>query len=124
MAMQMQRAFNSKFLTRITQYKIVEGSYDVNNTWVEGAVTSQNIWGVIKTGNQHSKMEAGEALHTDDGGERYSDFKTLFVTDKYNLEVTDKIAYKGKYFNVLSRADEETYGFYSVLIEKTLEWTP
>ena len=122
--MQMQKAFNSRMLTKLIKYSVAEGSYDANNRWVEGAVTQRNIFGVIKTGNQFSQFSQGEALITEDGGERYSDYKTLYVTNKFTLLTSDKIKFKGKYFNVLQRSDEDVYGFYSALLEKTKEWTP
>lgn len=122
--MQMQRAFHSKMMTKLICYTVSEGSYDEENVWVEGTVTQKNIWGVIQTGNKFSKLDEGEALHTDDGGERFSNFRTLYVSDKFVIGATDKFLYQGLYFNVLQRSDEATFGFNSVLIEKTLEWTP
>ncbi len=124
MAIQMQRAFNSKMLTKMTQFTVEQGHYDTSNRWVQGAVASKKIFGVIKTGNQFSQMEEGEALHADDGGARYSEFRTLYVTDKYPIATGDKVGFKGKYFNVLQKSDEEVYGFYSVLLEKSKDWTP
>ncbi len=124
MAMQMQRAFNSRMLTKMTQYSLSKGEYDENNRWVQGEVTQKKIFGVIKAGNKFSQMEEGEALHAEDGGARYSEFRTLYVTDKYPISMEDKIGFKGKYFKVLQKSDEEVYGFYSVLLEKSKDWTP
>ncbi len=124
MAMQMQRAFNSKMLTKLTKYTVGTGEYNDDNRWVEGSVTSSNIWGVIKTGNKFSQFEEGEALHSEDGGARYSDFRTLYVTKKFPVQKNDKIGYKGKYYNVLQRSDESEFGYYSVLLEKSEEWRP
>ena len=124
MAMQMQRAFNSRMLTKVIKYSIAEGSYDEDNRWVEGRVIKSNIWGVIKSGNKFSQFEEGEAIHTDDGGERFSQYKTLYVTDKFPIERGDKVGYSGNYYNVLQRSEEEVYGFFSVILERTEEWTP
>jgi len=124
MAMQMQRAFNSRMLSPLTLYSATAGSYDADNIWVEGTTTTQTIYGVIKTGNKFSRHEEGEALHSEDGGARYSDYRTLYITDKYPVEKEDKILFKGKYFNVLQRSDESVFGFYSVLLEKSEEWQP
>ncbi len=120
----MQRAFNSRMLTKVIKYSIAEGSYDEDNRWVEGRVIKSNIWGVIKSGNKFSQFEEGEAIHTDDGGERFSQYKTLYVTDRFPIERGDKVGYSGNYYNVLQRSEEEVYGFFSVILERTEEWTP
>ncbi len=123
MAMSMKRAFNSKMLTKVILYSIAEGSYNDDNMWVEGEVTQKNIFGVLKTGNKFSQFDEGESLHVEDGGVRVSQYKTLYVTDKYPVEVTDKVRYRGVNYNVLQRSEEATYGFFSVLLEKSKEWT-
>tara|TARA_R110000851_G_scaffold308123_1_gene466912 strand:+ start:995 stop:1369 length:375 start_codon:yes stop_codon:yes gene_type:complete len=124
MAMQMQRAFNSRMLTKVIKYTIAEGAYDLENIWVEGTVTPSNIFGVIKSGNKFSQFEEGEALHSEDGGIRFSQYKTLYVTDKFPVDKGDKIGYAGNYYNVLQRSEESVYGFFSVILEKSTEWTP
>ena len=124
MAMQMQRAFNSKMLTKLIKYTLAEGTYDENNHWVEGRLKKSNIWGVVQAGNKFSQFEEGEALHSEDSGIRFSDYKTLYVTDKFPILLTDKISFKGIYYNVLQRSDESVYGFYSVILEKSKEWKP
>ena len=124
MAMQMKRAFNARMLTRVVKYVIEEGSYDDENVWVEGRVTKKNIYGVIKSGNKFSQFEEGEAVHSEDGGTRFSQYKTLYVTDKFPVERGDKIGYSGSYYNVLQRSEEAVYGFFSVILEKSTEWTP
>ena len=124
MAMQMQRAFNSRMLTKLIKYRVAEGYYSDENIWVEGRTVKKNIFGVLKTGNKFSQFEEGEALHSEDGGVRYSQYKTLYVTDKFPIEKEDKVGYKGKYYNVLQRSEEEVYGFYSVVLELSAEWNP
>ena len=120
----MQRAFNSRMLTRVVRYVIQEGSYDDDNVWVEGLITQSNIFGVIKSGNKFSQFEEDEALRVEDGGIRASQYKTLYVTDKYPLENTNKIGYQGNFYNIIQRSEESTYGFFSVILEKSKEWTP
>ena len=120
----MQRAFNSRMLTKVIKYTIAEGTYDDENVWVEGRVTKKNIYGVIKSGNKFSQFEEGEAVHSEDGGTRFSQYKTLYVTDKFPVERGDKIGYSGSYYNVLQRSEEAVYGFFSVILEKSTEWTP
>lgn len=124
MAMQMQRAFNSRMLTKVIKYSIAEGAYDSENVWVEGRVTKKNIYGVIKSGNKFSQFEEGEAVHNEDGGTRFSQYKTLYVTDRFPVERGDKIGYSGNYYNVLQRSEEAVYGFFSVILEKSTEWKP
>lgn len=103
---------------------IEEGSYDEENIWVEGRVTKKNIYGVIKSGNKFSQFEEGEAVHSEDGGTRFSQFKTLYVTDRFPIDRGDKIGYAGSYYNVLQRSEESVYGFFSVILEKSTEWKP
>ncbi len=120
----MQRAFNSRMLTKVIKYTIEEGSYNDENVWVEGQVTQSNIFGVIKSGNKFSQFEEGEAIHNEDGGSRFSQYKTLYVTDRFPIERDDKIGYSGYYYNVLQRSEESVYGFYSVILERSEDWTP
>ena len=124
MTMQMNRAFNSKMMTMITKYTIGVGSYDSTNNWTEGSQIVSQIFGVIKAGNKFSQFEEGQALHAEDGGARYSDYRTLYVTNANLVELGDKLGFAGKYFNVLQRSDESIFGFYSVIIEESTEWTP
>ncbi|MCS5549909.1 MAG: hypothetical protein NZ811_00125 [Gammaproteobacteria bacterium] len=124
MAMQMQRAFNSRMLTKVIRYVIEEGTYDEENIWVEGRVTKKNIYGVIKSGNKFSQFEEGEAVHSEDGGTRFSQYKTLYVTDRFPIYRGDKVGYAGNFYNVLQRSEEAEYGFFSVLLEKSTEWKP
>ena len=124
MTMNMRRAFNKRMLSSVTKYSISDGTYDENNQFIEGSITSSVMKVVNLAGNKFSQFEEGEALHSEDGGQRYSDYRTIYLTDKYTLEMTDKIGFKGKYYNVLQRSDEQTYGFWSFLIERSEEWTP
>ncbi len=122
--MQMQRAFNSKMLTRIQHYTVSTGSYDENNDWVEGNAARRNIFGVIKAGNKFSQFEEGEAIHNEVGGIRTSLYRSLYVKDKYRLAIGDKVGVKGVFYNILQTSDESVYGFHSYLIEKSKTWSP
>ena len=122
MAMQMQRAFNSRMLTKITKYTILEGSYNDDNDWVEGKSVTSKIYGVIKAGNKFSQFEEGIALHSEEGGHRTSDYRTLYINDKYSLDIGDKIGFKDTVFNILQQSDESVYGFNSFTIEKDKNW--
>lgn len=124
MAMQMHEAFDALMLTPMTRYSVSAGSYDEFNTWVPGTNVSSVVYGVIKAGNKFSQFEEGEALHAEDGGARFSDYRTLYITDQYTIELGDKVGFSGKYFNVLQRSDENVYGFYSYILERSEEWQP
>ena len=124
MAMQMQRAFNARMLTKIAKYTQTVGAYDALNVWVDGAIVESFLYGVIKAGNKFSQFEEGIALHNEDGGIRFTDYRTLYITDKYSVELNDKVSYKGKYYNVLQKSDEEVYGFASYILEKSENWKP
>jgi hypothetical protein len=124
MAMQMQRAFNAKFLTLIQHYSVAAGSYDDDNNWVEGGNVLKNVYGVIKAGNKFSQFEEGEAIHNEQGGIRTSLYRSLYVKDKYRLSIGDKVGIKGVYYNILQTSDESVYGFHSYLIEKSKTWRP
>tara|TARA_R110000744_G_scaffold208461_11_gene327193 strand:+ start:8380 stop:8760 length:381 start_codon:yes stop_codon:yes gene_type:complete len=126
MAMQMQRAFNARMLSKLTLYvaPVPLGTYDEFNDWTLSPYVETTIYGVVVSGNKFSQFEEGQAIRVEDGGQRTSDYRSLYVTDKYPVNIGDKLFYKGFYFNVLQRSDESAYGFYSILIEKSEEWTP
>lgn len=124
MAMQMKRAFNAKFLTKVYLYKVAKGTYDANNDWVEGRTTKSTIFGVIKAGNKFSQFEEGEAIHNEQGGIRTSNFRSLYVLNKYSLDINDKVGIAGEYYNVIQTSDELVYGFHSYTIEKSKGWQP
>ena len=124
--MQMQRAFNAKMMTKLTLWTREEpgGYYNSDNHWVVREYTEKTIRGVIVAGNKFSQFEEGQAIQVEDGGQRISDYRTLYVTDKYPIQLGDKLEINGNYFNTLQRSDEVVFGFYSLLIEKSQDWTP
>ena len=124
MTMQMRRAFNKRMLSKVDKYSIEESTYDDDNQIVEGRIIKSTMQVINLAGNKFSQFDEGEALQQEDGGQRFSDFRTLYFTSKYSLKLEDKIGFKGKYYNVLQKSDEEVYGFWSFLIEKSEEWTP
>ena len=124
MAMQMQRAFNAKFFTTMSWYSVSAGKYNEDNDWVAGKAKKRSIRARLTSGNKFSQFEEGQAIHSEDGGVRISDFRSIYVTRKFPIQLEDKIGYKGLFFNVLQRSDEDQYGFYSYLIEKSEEWKP
>jgi len=124
MTMKMQRAFNSKFLVPLTRYKVNEGSYDADNNWIEGSVSKSTIYGRVVAGNKFSQFEEGIARIVEDGGTRFTDYRCLYVIEKYSVNPEDMIGYQGKYFNILQQSDESPFGFESYLLEKSEDWKP
>jgi hypothetical protein len=117
MAMQMQQAFDSQMLTKMIKVEQFVGHFDDINNWIKGAVSYSNIWGVLQAGNKFSQFDEGISLRNMDGGDRFSDFRSLYVTDRFALKNTDKVFYKGKYYNILQQSDESEFGFHSYLLE-------
>ena len=124
MAMQMQRAFNARMMSKMVRYSISDGTYDDNNVWVEGRKKKNNIFGVIQAGNKFSQFEEGIARHIEEGGERSTDYWSLYVLERYALNMSDKILFHGNYYNVLQQSDEREFGFRSYLTEKSERWSP
>jgi hypothetical protein len=117
--MQMQRAFNSRMLRPISHHTISAGAYDTDNVWVEGAKVTSTIYGVIVAGNKFSQFDEGISLHSEDGGNRYSNYRSLYLSDRYSIELEDKLTFRGAYYNVLQESDEKVYGFASYILEKS-----
>jgi len=124
MAMNMRRAFNARMLTKLDRYFVSVGEYDEFNEWQAGKDTKSTIHGVIMSGNRFSQFGRGIALKATAGGERFSDYKSLYISDAFTLELGDKIGYKGKFYNILQESEEDTYGFRGFLIEKSKDWEP
>lgn len=124
MAMSQRRAFNSRMFSSMTLYVQGEGEYDENNDWISGKTTARNIRGVIQAGNKFSQFEEGAAVINEDGGIRISDYRNLYIKTEVGVNLSDKIAYKGTYYNILQQSDESTFGFDSYLLEKTKNWKP
>jgi len=120
----MKRALNAKMLSKLTRYIIKPGAYDADNNWVAGRTIPTIVWGVIKAGNKFSQFEEGDALRPEDGGARFSRYRSLYITDKFTIDIGDKIGFKGKYYNILQQSDEGVYGFNSYIVEKSEDWTP
>ena len=122
--MQMQRAFNARMLTKMFKYSIESGTFDEFNNFVEGRSVKSTVFGVIVAGNKFSQFEEGIAVNNEDGGIRFSDYRSIYIIDKYNLVIGDKILFKGKYYNILQESDEDIYGFKSFIAEKSENWKP
>ena len=124
MAMSLRRAFNKRMMSPLTRYIVPAGYYDDTNEYIIPSPTAEVIWGVITVGNKFSQFDVGIALKATEGGERFSDFRTLYVTDKYFIDIKDKIGYAHEYFNVIQMSPEDTFGFRGYLLEKDKTWTP
>jgi len=124
MAMNMSRAFSSRFLSKMTRYRVSEGTYNEFNDYIPGKITTSMIWGVIRVGNKFSQFDEGEAIHNIDVVTRISNYKELSVRGSGNISMGDKVGFKGKYYNLLQRSDETVFGFESFMIEEADGWTP
>lgn len=119
MTMQMQRAFNARMQTSMTLHKIAAGAYDSTNNWVPGTSTTSTFSGIVFAGNKFSQFDEGIALHSEDGGARFSNYRKLYVKDNIDIELGDKISYRNTYYNVLQESDERIFGFASFILEKS-----
>lgn len=122
--MNMKKAFNRKMLSKMALYKIGEPTFNEDNDVVEGTVKKSNIFGVIRAGNKFSQFDEGISLHLDEGGNRYSDYWSLYITNKYSISIEDKIGFHGSFYNILQKSDEDEFGFHSYLLEKSERWQP
>ena len=116
--MNMTKAFNARMLSKMVRIKVFEGTYDENNNWVDGKKVEYPINGIIRSGNKFSQFEEGLARHPEEGGIRLSNFRTLYVIDKYELEISDLIVFKGETFTVIQKTNEMSYNFTSYLLEE------
>lgn len=124
MAMNMVRAFNSRMMIKLFKISVADGYYNDTNDWIEGETTKSTIHGVLTSGNKFAQFDKGTSLNNTDGGVRYPKYKSLYVPDKYALEMGDKIEYNEEYYNVLQQTDERSFGFRGYILEKSEEWTP
>ena len=124
MAMNMRQAFAHEFMTRLVRYRVQPGTFDEFNEWQEGSNERKKITGVIKSGNKFSQFDEGISLQSTESGDRYSDYRTLYITKRYDLEMEDKILYQGKYYNVLQQSPEDTFWFKEFLLEADKNWRP
>ena len=121
----MNRAFNARMQTKMIHYTELAGHYDDNNEWVKGASATSIFFGVILAGNKFSQFDEGIARVATEGGERFSDYRSLYVQDRYpRLGTSDKVYFRGTYYNVLQESDEAIFGFHSYLLEKPKDFKP
>jgi len=125
MTMKMNRAFNGRMQTKMIRYDELEGYYDDNNKWIDGPHLVSTFFGVILAGNKFSQFDEGIARVATEAGERFSNYRTLYVQDRFpRLNNNDKVNFKGTYYNVLQESDEAIFGFHSYILEKPKSWTP
>lgn len=118
MTMNMHRAFNARMQAPIVQHTIGAGSYDAENVWIPGVDTDSTVYGVITAGNKFSQFEEGIALHAEDGGARYSNYRNMYIKDIYTIASKDQFTFRGARYKILQESDEEVFGFNSFIIEK------
>ena len=124
MTMNMRMAFDSRMLTPITRYYVTAGEFDEFNEWQEGRKEKSTLRAVVLSGNRFSQFDEGTALKATAGGERFSDYRSIHISDRFELLVGDKVGFGGSYFNVLQMSDESVFGYKSFLIEKSKDWSP
>lgn len=125
MAMNMNRAFNARMLSTIKRYQETEGYYNDDNDYVKGHLKTSIIKGVIYAGNKFAQFEEGIAVLATEGGERISDYRTLYVSNRYpRLDINDKLEFQDTYYKILQESDETTFGFWSYMLEKDNDWRP
>ena len=121
----MNRAFNSRMVTKMLRYKEGEGTFNEYNEYVRGNIVISTFFGVVLAGNKFSQFDEGIARVATEGGERFSDYRTLYVQDRFpRLKMNDKIKFRDTYYNVLQESDEAIFGFNSYILEKPKDWSP
>lgn len=119
MAMSMRKAFNRRMLSPMVRIRITSGHYDDNNDYIEGTESRYKFHGVIVAGNKFSQFEEGISRKSTSGGERFPDYRTLYVSRKFgDFKMSDEILFKSTRYNVLQKSDESVYDFSSYIIEK------
>ena len=121
MTMNVKRAFDSRMMTKLTVYPI-SGVYNEYNDYVFEVGSPYTIRGVWYVGNRFAQFDEGIAVKNENGGARYSNYRTLYT--KKNLNVTSKVAFEGVYYNILQKSDEKIFGFTSYLVEEDKNWSP
>lgn len=125
MAMKMNKAFNSRMQSKIIRYKELSGYYNEFNEWVRGFHVVSTSFGVILAGNKFSQFDEGISRKATEGGERFSDYRSLYIQDKFErLNLEDKVYFRDTYYNVLQESDEAVFGFHSYLLEKPKNFVP
>ena len=119
MAMSMVRAFNSKMESPCVSYVISAGRYDSTNTWIPGKYQKRTFHAVIQAGNQYSQFDEGIARHDMEGGNRFSNYRNMYVKDQWpELKMDDRVEFRNTFYNILQKSDEAVFGFHSYIIEK------
>ena len=123
MAMNMGKAFHPLFLVPMKILSTSSGYYDDNNDYIEGSKTLRSIKGVMLKGNRFSQFDEGISRHSTKAGERFSDYRTLYVrASRYGiLTMDDHIVYRCLTYNVIQKGDMEHFGFTGYILERDLK---
>ena len=115
----MARAFNSRMESKCISYVATKGRFDNTNTWIPGGYQTKVFYAVVQAGNQYSQFDEGIARHALESGNRLSDYRNIYVKDKWpELKMDDRIMFRNTYYNILQKSDEAVFGFHSYIIEK------
>lgn len=118
-AMKQNRAFNFRMMTQMIHYAEGTGYYNDNNDYVKEPMAPSTFWGVSVAGNKFSQFDEGIARKSMTGGERFSNYRSLYVETQWpSMAMGAVVDYKGILFNVLQKSDEVEFGFNSYLLEQ------
>lgn len=122
MAMNMGRAFHPAMLVPMKVLSTSSGYYNDDNDYIEGSKTSRSIKGVMLKGNRFSQFDEGIARHSTKAGERFSDYRTLYVRSNMFgiLTMDDHIVFRCLTYNVIQKGDMEHHGFTEYILERDL----
>lgn len=121
----MRRAFNARMLTKMIRYNELEGYFDEHNNYVTGKHLVSTFHGRLIAGNKFSQFDEGIARLATESGERFSNYRGLYVSDRYPaLKMNDKVKFQNDYYNVLQQSDENIFGFHSYILEEPKQFVP
>lgn len=120
MTMDLGRAFHPKMLVRLIEESTTSGYYNEDNDYIEGQKSRRMIMGVLLKGNRFSQFDEGIARHSTVGGERFTDYRTLYIRKSTfgSLSLDSHIIYGKMVYNVLQMDDELHFGFSAYILER------
>ncbi len=116
----MGRAFHPQMLVPLKVISTTSGYYNEDNDYIEGKKSERGIRGVLRNGNRFSQFEESISRSATAAGERFPDYRTLFLRESIfgELLMDDHVIYKCVTYNVLQKGDETHFGFSSYMLER------
>lgn len=120
MTLQMSRAFHPSMQVKLKVHSIGSGYYNDDNDYIEGKESTRMIRGVVLRGNRFSQFEESISVDTTEGGERFPNFRTLYVNyNRYGyLLMNDLIEFRCVKYHIMQKGDESHFGFTQYIIEE------